>query len=341
MEVRDECRPACTPEVAMSNVTTHRPPPPHSFVERLDEWVGAGLISADQAASIREHEAARPVRTHPARPAGPSLVVEALGYLGGVIMIVGAGILVSLYWGDLPVAGRLALLAATAVVLVGAGFGVPERLGEAAGRLRSVVWAAGVVATGAFLVVFCGDVLDRYDEQQLWILGGGAGAVAAVLWWLHRTWLQQLALLVPLLLLVAGVALDVATDDAWAGAWVWAAGLVWTVAAWRGVLEPRVTGVAFGVVGAVFGTLTMGNDLGLALGLATAVATVALALEERDLTWLGVAALVLLYTTPRAAGQWFPGRLSAALTFLVTGALLVGAAVWVARHRREEPPGPA
>jgi hypothetical protein len=78
----------------------------------------------------------------------------------------------------------------------------------------------------------------------------------------------------------------------------------------------------------------MGNDLGIALGLATAAATVVLALWDRNLAWLGVAALALLYTTPRAANQWFPGRLSAALTFIITGGLLVGAAVWVARHRR-------
>jgi hypothetical protein len=45
-----------------------------------------------------------------------------------------------------------------------------------------------------------------------------------------------------------------------------------------------------------------------------------------------VGALAVLYAAPRAAGTWFPGRLSAALTFLVTGGLLVGAAVWVARR---------
>jgi hypothetical protein len=58
-----------------------------------------------------------------------------------------------------------------------------------------------------------------------------------------------------------------------------------------------------------------------------------LALWARSLPWLGVAAVALLWTMPRAAGAWFPGTLSAALTLIVTGGALVGAAAWVARHQ--------
>jgi hypothetical protein len=61
------------------------------------------------------------------------------------------------------------------------------------------------------------------------------------------------------------------------------------------------------------------------------------ALWERSLPWLGVAAIALLGTMPRAADAWFPGRLSAALTLIVTGSALVGAAVWVARHQGGQP----
>jgi hypothetical protein len=45
----------------------------------------------------------------------------------------------------------------------------------------------------------------------------------------------------------------------------------------------------------------------------------------------------MLWSMPRAADAWFPGRLSAALTLLVTGGALVGAAVWVARHQGGQP----
>lgn len=322
----------------------HHPTEP-SLPGLLAEWVDAGLITAEQATTIRDHEA----RTHPRRPpltvvppappAGAptgSLVIEALGYLGGVIMLVGSTILVGLYWEDMSVALRLAILAATAVGLVGAGYAVPDRLGAAAGRLRSVLWALGVVATGAFMAVVASDALDRYDEDALIVIFPPTALLAGVLWWLRRTWLQQLALLVPLLMSGAAVTMQATgTESAAAGATVWGVAIAWSALAWTGRLEPRMTGVGLGALGAVFGSLLMDNDVGILLGLLTAAAMVALALVDRSLPWLGVATIALLYTAPRAAVQWFPGRLSAALTLIVTGGLLVGAAVWVARHGRD------
>ena len=320
-----------------SRLTPHPQPP--SLPDLLTEWVTAGLITDEQARSIRQHEAGPHERRAalalaPSPPAGPSLVVEALGYLGGVVMLVGAGILVGLYWSDVPVAIRLLLVGGTAAALVVAGFAVPDRLGEAAGRLRSVLWAAGVVATGWFLGVFSSEVLDRTDEHALVVVGTGTAVVAGALWWRRRTPLQQLALCVPVLMTGVAVGMELTSTDSWVGgATMWAVAVGWAVLAWSGRLEPRVTGVAFGVLGAVLGAMTMADQAGIALGLATAVATVVLALRERSLVWLGVGAIALLWTTPRAAVEWFPGRLSAALTLMVTGGLLVYSAVWVARRR--------
>jgi hypothetical protein len=327
-------------EAAMRN--TRQPSP--SVVDALEEWVEAGLVTPEQSRAIREHEAehARPhaaVAVQRTPEAGPSLVVEALGYLGGVVMLVGAGILAGMLWPDLSVPLRLALIGATALVLIGAGFAVPDRLGEAADRLRSVLWALGVGATAGFFSVFTTEVLDRYDEHALVVVGPLTAVVAGVLWWLRHTWLQQLALLVPLLVTAVGVAMELtSTDSSWGGAAVWATAICWAALSWAGRLEPRVTGVAFGVLGAVLGALTMSSDVGIALALATAVAAAVLALWERSLPWLGVAAITLLWTMPRAAGAWFPGELSAALTLLATGGALVGAAIWVARHQGAKPP---
>lgn len=306
----------------------------------LDDWVGAGLIAPDQADRIRAYEVARPDRLPrlavvptPAEPAGTSLVVEALGYVGGVIMLVGAGILVGLFWGDIPVALRLVLGAATALALFAAGLAVPDRLGEAAGRLRSLLWVLAVAATAAFLTVLSTDVLDRYDEDALIVVFPATALVAAALWWMRRTWLQQLALLVALVMSATAVGVQVAESDSAPGISVWVLAVAWTAVAWTGRLQPRATGLAFGGVAAVFGAMTTGSQLGIVLGLATALAVLALALSERSLSLLAVAALGLLQAAPRAAFEWFPGRLSASLTLIVVGGLLVGAAVWVARHR--------
>jgi hypothetical protein len=306
----------------------------------LDDWVGAGLIAPEQAARIRAYEVVRQDRpphlttvAAPPGPTGTSLVVEALGYVGGVIMLVGAGILVGLVWADIPVALRLVLGAATALALVAAGLAVPDRLGEAAGRLRSVLWVLAVAATAAFFTVLSTDVLDRYDEDALLVIFPATALVATALWWRRRTWLQQLALLVPLVLSASALGVQVADSDSAPGIAMWVLAVAWTAVAWTGRLQPRVPGLAFGGVAAVFGAMTIASDLGIFLGLATAVAMLALALYERSLPLLAVAAFGLLQAAPRAAFEWFPGRLSASLTLIVVGGLLVGAAVWVARHR--------
>ena len=336
--------------------TTHRTArPSYSSLQRqLPSWVEAGLITPEQARSIAEHESLGPQGTPPtvvppsgpSGPAGPSLVVEALGYLGGIIMLSGAGLLIGIYWEDLSTALRLLLLAGVAVLLVAAGSAVSDRLGAAAGRLRSVLWALAVAATGAAAGVFAVDVLDLHDEDAIVVFGPITAAVAAVLWWLRRTWLQQVALLVPVMVSAAGVALQLSDAEAAPGFAVFAVGVAWAALAWFDLLAPREVGVAIGAVAATFGALTIGGDstasnVGVALGLAAALGLVALALLERDLPWLGVGAVLLLQSAPRAMVEWFPGRMSAALTLLVTGGLLVGAAIWVARHRGGTPDEPS
>jgi hypothetical protein len=304
----------------------------------LQEWVGAGLITTEQSEAIRQHEAGPHERRAalalaPLAANGPSLVVEALGYLGGVVMAVGALILVGMWWTDLSVTLRLLLVGATALALVGAGFALPERLGEAAGRLRAVLWTVGVLASGGFFAVLATDALHQHDEDALIIVGPATTLVAGFLWWIHRTVLNQLALFVPVVVSAVAVGLQISGPDSRGpGATIWVVSVAWAVVAWAGWIEPRVTGVAYGALGAVIGSLSIAGDLGIALALLTAVATVTLALWERSLPWLGVGAIAMLYASPRAAVEWFPGRLSAALTLIVTGGALVAAAVWVARH---------
>jgi hypothetical protein len=328
----------------MKSTSVHHPLATPSLPGLLQVWVEAGLITPEQSEAIRRHEAGPYERRGaltlaPPAPDGPSLVVEALGYLGGVVMAVGALILVGMWWTDLSVALRLVLVGVTALALVGAGLALPGRLGEAAGRLRAALWAVAVLASGGFFAVLATDALHQDGEDALIITGPATALVAGMLWWMHRTWLNQLALFVAVVLSAVAVGLQISGSDSEVpGATVWVVAVAWAAVAWTGRIEPRITGVAFGALGAVFGALFMTGDLGIALALLTAVATVALALWERSLPWLGVGAIAMLYASPRAAVEWFPGPLSAALTLMVTGGALVGAAVWVARHRDGQPP---
>jgi hypothetical protein len=75
--------------------------------ELLDRWVVAGLITTEQAERIRSQEFGVPARPAasslgaPAAVRGTSLMTEALGYLGGVLVVIAAGLLTARMWPDL------------------------------------------------------------------------------------------------------------------------------------------------------------------------------------------------------------------------------------------------
>jgi hypothetical protein len=315
----------------MRTHTATQQPVERTVADRLAEWVASGLVSDSQAEAIRQHESEAGRSFEAGTRAGPSLVVEALGYLGALVMVVGAGILVGTSWSNLPVPGPLLLLGGAAALLIGTGFVVLRRPGAAAGRLRTVLWAAGVAATAGFMIVLSDDVLGLHDEDQVWLVGAVTALVGGTLWAVRRTEVQLLGFFVPVVLTTVGVALQLSEDENWPARATWVVGVLWAAASWVSWIKPRVAGVAYGAIAAVFGALSMRGDLGVALGVATAASVVGLSLLERDRVWLAVGALTLFFSIPRAAEAWFPGARSAALTFMLVGALLVAAAAWVAR----------
>src|SRR5690242_3442087 len=90
----------------------------------LRRWVGQRLITADQAAAIRHVEkvdlVAVPGRLAAVEPAAPRtpLVIEALGYLGGVVILIAATLVTVQFWSDIATGLRvtLALVATAALV---------------------------------------------------------------------------------------------------------------------------------------------------------------------------------------------------------------------------------
>ena len=114
----------------MSTSDSPRAPEPRGeerrFETQLAAWTAAGLISADQARRLREAE--RDARATRER-ARSSLVPEALGYLGGVVVVVGAALLADRFWSDLGTTWRLVVLGLAAVGLVTAGAFVPRAAG--------------------------------------------------------------------------------------------------------------------------------------------------------------------------------------------------------------------
>ena len=293
-------------------------------VDLLDRWVAEGVITTEQAARMRADLGPA------ARPRDRSLAIEALAYLGSALMVVAALLLASEYWSSLTTAGHLVLLGLTAGVLVLGGLAVPDRLGAVGVRLRAVLWLAACAVTAGFLGVLGDEALGWYGQDLALLVFAGTTVLAALLWWRSPTILQQAALVAGL----CGTAGSAGLGDHLPGVAVWGVGAVWFLLGWVGLVRPRWTASLLGGIALLIGAgLTTPTSGGIVLGLATAAALVVIAVRSHDLVVLGLGGWGALQFVPIAVNQWFPGQLAVAIALLVVGAVLVTAALWVARRR--------
>jgi len=302
----------------------------------VESWVGEGIITPEQAVRIVAHgETISGPEVGPPDGRSP-LAVEALGYLGGVIIVASTMLIGARFWNDIGTATRLAVLGAAAVALVGLGSAVPSRLGDMGSRLRSVLWLGATLALAAFLGVLAADALDLHENEVGVFVAAGASVFAGVLWSRHRVILQQVAMMVALMATAAAAIADTVATEALPGLGVWAVGAVWMILGWGGLLTPRRASLAFGSAAMMFGAMaTMTYDAGIVLAITTATAIVVVAVAFRDIILLGIGAAAALGTLPVAVTEWFPNALAAPLALLVVGLALVGTAVWTARRRKE------
>jgi uncharacterized membrane protein YidH (DUF202 family) len=304
---------------------------PEDLSARLGGWVELGLISERQATRILAVERGEAVGS--ARGSA-SLVAEALGYVGGVLILVAAGTLAGRFWSDLGTGARLTATFAAAALLVGVGAALPTGATTAGGRLRTVVWLLAVVVLGLGLGLLADGVWRLQGDTVVLIAACGSGLCAGLLWWRHRTVVQQAAVVAALAVASAAAVAHLPSDgEPIAGLAVWGVGVAWLVLGWGGVVANRAGADLLGGAVVVIGTtLCLGTDWGAILAVATAVALVAAGVGLRDLMLLGVGSVALLVDVPVVTDRWFPDALAAPLALLVIGVLLVVAAVWAARR---------
>lgn len=308
----------------------------------LETWVADQLISPEQADRIlvRGDVAVQaPPAAQERPPERSSLVIEALGYLGGVIILVASILIASLYWDQVGTAARLVIVGGVAAVLLATGFAVPERLEDVGIRFRSVVWLLSTGAFSGFLGLLGADALDLAGKDVFLLTSSGAAAYAAGLWLIDHTLVQQLTMMVGGMLTAAALTNALAVGDgALPGFAVWGVALIWLLLGWGGLLEPSRFVMVFGAAGMFVGALmTIPTHAGIVLALVTAAAVVATAVLFRDLLLLVVGALGTLQVLPASVIELFPGDLAAPVALLVVGALLVGAGLFIARRRHTQP----
>lgn len=314
------------------------PPGPADLHARLRAWVDAGLLEQAQATAIEAHEtatAAAAVATAPtagpavgARTLGP--VIEALGYLGGILASTGVLLLVANAWDDLSTGGRLAISALTAVALIGAGAAVPEERAGAMRRLRAVLWTLGTAAVGVFAAVAGREVLGT-DVHDGWLVAWTAGAIAvtsAALWWGRRRPVQHLVALVAATVCV-GAATMAGVGQVTAGLVVWVVGAALVGAGLRRLSVTPVLEVLVGSLAMTVGSvIAVADDPGIRLlfVVATGVALVAIVLHRRwvqDTATIVVLAVVGSFTLL----QGLPALIG---TMAEHAAVATGAALWLA-----------
>lgn len=310
--------------------------------ESLERWQRAGVINGDAAQAIREYEHrsvfdapkslvdAANNNTHRRVP----VLSEALGYLGGMLGVVGVVLLVTRYWPNLGAPGHMALAGGAAILLLVAGLLVPHHDEPALERLRSFVWLGATAATALSGGVFAHDVVGTQHPSTIVLTGAAAATMlSAALWWRHDRPVQQTTFLVGLLVSV-GVLGDLLFVVGINGV------LVWTVAATMlavGVIHgcPRpVLALGVGAAGAMIGaamTITGSRGDGLLFFLLTTCAVLALGmldllvatrLERRLLLIMGTFAA--LQAVPQTAA-WFArdAGIATGLTVFAVGAALL------------------
>jgi len=306
----------------------HRGEVPEPDLARLiDGWLSAGVISPDQAGRmLSEH--------HPAdhgAARSTSVALEAVGYLGGALVVVAALLIGASYWGDLSTGIRLATVGAIAAGLLGAAVLV-SGLGPAGSRLASVLCLASTAAVSGFLAISI-DTIALAPSRAVLIVSGGTACYAALLWAWRRGLLQQVTVAVALMSTAAGAIADRTSSDALPGLGIWGVAGVWLVLGWRGSLVPRRVVMTMAAAAMVIGVLgTLPARWGFAIAFLTIALLVALAVRLRELPLLVVAAIGALQVLPAAVVEWYSGSALAAFVLLAAGVVMIGCAVWAARR---------
>jgi hypothetical protein len=313
----------------------------HDLVDRLEAWVGAGLIRSDQAAAIRAHEGVAPAGPVAGRPGRRAWLAEVVGYVGAAFAIGALALILDDLWQRLTIGGRLALAVVLTVLVLAAGAAVAPRTAAPLRRLGAILWTAAVAGSAWSTALFVDGVLGLPDRWLGPTTAGVALVVALALLAAGGYALVQLAALAATATL--GVTLLVALaplqpTPRTIGGLLVGLGLAWGLAGAGRWLGPVVVAETAGALVALLGTqlASFGDQRlpGLWAGLALAAVLTAASTATGRPHLLLVGAAGLFLTVPQLVFTLFADTLGAPVTLLAVGLLLILLAVGLVRVRR-------
>lgn len=279
-----------------------------------------------------ERTGERPAPVHGSVP----VFAEALGYIGGVLVLVAIAVIVQQYWSDLGVAGRLAVSAGTAGGLFGLGAILTVERDVALRRLRAFLWLGSAAGTALFAGVVVVDLVDSQSARTITIAVAGAFALQCGLLWRNRFRpLQQFGFVVGFAVFVAAV-IDQFTNNGPVGLALWVFGASLVVGGLRrAIVDPTIAEIA-GAAIAYAGCAFIVSELmgfGEMLAVTTAWALVAPAVvrgitaERREQILFGVIGGLALWSSMPSAIAYFAldAGLATGVVVWFGGALLIAA----------------
>jgi hypothetical protein len=202
-------------------------------------------------------------------------VAEALGYLGGVLALVGLVLVVARYWPDVATPARLGISGAGAVAFIVAGALVHERGDPALARMRWFLWLLSTAAVALFTGVAVADGYGTESPPTItrWC-ATAAGAQSVALWQWRLRPIQQLTTLADAIV-ASGALAGMWAANGGVGFAVWSVAVLVVVVGLRQGMPMEAMVEVVGAIAAVVGALFVVNQwqvFGLLLLVATGVA---------------------------------------------------------------------
>ena len=292
----------------------------------------SGLPSGAEQRAQPDRPAASP---EPAARSRTPLAAEALGYAGGVLAIAAGIFMVRDLVPGSPAWAEIALAAVAWVIFGAAGAMLRTKNEPVFRRLRSVLWLMSTVSLAAFTGTLAGQVLASPASATL-VMAAAAAAYGAALWWRTRAVLQHLAVFASAAVLVGTAVhqLDPGSQAWGPGLGIWALSALWGAAVIRGYLPPAATGYVAAGVGLLAGAqLTMQLAAGHVLAVGTVAGLLAVGVLLRQAWLVALGAVGVLLVVPQTATRYLPTSAAVPAAIFVTGVVMLGSAVWLARRR--------
>jgi uncharacterized membrane protein len=299
--------------------------------EDLERWQAAGLLDSGTAARIASFERERRAARSPTR----EFAFEVLAYLGVALASVGVFALIAQSWEGLASWARILVVALPSLLGFALGFGLMRSSGEPLHRAARVAWVVASALVGGTVAVIANEA--GASDRVVGLAGSGAALGAVLLVWALQ----------PHPLTVLGLAGALGAFGFAAGAWrdvagpgdeglgVLAAGVLGFVLAELGLAVPeRVARPAFAGL-CLFGAFMAGLE-GEVLWAETATVGLAVLLlawsaVRRSVALTAVATIGLFVELVDIIFEYFEEELGAPVALILSGAVVLGAVLLLAR----------